>query len=200
MEKSQNKHLEEKTIVIIKPDAVKRGLTGEIISRIEKRGLKIISLKMILPTAEFIDKHYPKDINWTRRLGEKALETCKKYGADPVKEFGCSDPLTLGRETRNSLIGYMTSGPIVKMIIQGIHAIAMVRKLIGHSIPAQAEMGTIRGDYSIDSAVLANSEKRAVHNLIHASESVEEFNNEFNLWFKPEEICSYKRTEEEIMF
>lgn len=195
-----NKHLEEKTVVLIKPDAVKRGLIGEIISRIERRGLKIIALQMIAPSRKEIDRHYPKDNVWIKRLGEKAIETCKKYGLEPKKEFGCDNPVTLGKETRNALLNFMTSGPIVKIIIQGVHSIDMVRKLVGHSIPARAEMGTIRGDYSTDSAVLANSEKRAVHNLVHASENAAEVKNELKLWFKPEEIHPYTRSEEEVMF
>ena len=191
---------EEKTVLIIKPDGVKRGLVGEIISRIEKRGLKIIALQMIWAEKEQIDNHYPKDEAWIRRLGEKTLKNYKAFGLDPIKELGTDDPLEIGKTVRGWLIDYMTSGPLVKMVVKGIHAIAMVRKIVGSSMPAEAEMGTIRGDFSVDDATAANRDKRAIHNLVHASETPEEAEHELQFWFAPEEIHDYKRAEEDIMF
>lgn len=191
---------EERTVLVIKPDGVQRGLIGEIIKRIEARGLKIIALRMIWPTAKEIDNHYPKDEAWIRRVGEKTLATYAKYGFDPKAEFGTDDPLEIGKEVRTWQIDFMTSGPVVKIIIRGVHAIEMVRKLVGATMPAQAEMGTIRGDFSVDSAAAANRDKRAVHNLVHASETPEEFENEKALWFTDEEIHDYKRAEEDVMF
>ncbi|HOM33344.1 MAG TPA: nucleoside-diphosphate kinase [Candidatus Paceibacterota bacterium] len=191
---------EEETFVLIKPDGVKRGLTGEIISRIEQRGLKIIALKMIWATKDQIDEHYPKNDSWIKRLGEKTLATYEKYGYDAKEEIGTDDPMEIGKIVRGWLMDYMTSGPVVKIIVQGIHAVDMVRKMVGNSIPAMAEMGTIRGDFSVDSSVLANRSKRAIHNLIHASETETEADHEINFWFAPEELCEYKRAEEDIMF
>src|SRR3989344_6275892 len=140
---------EEKTVVLIKPDGVKRGLVGEIISRIEKRGLKIISLEMFHAQKEQIDNHYPKDEKWIRRLGEKTLQNYQKFGFDAKKELGTEDPLEIGKKVRSWLIDYLTSGPMVKMAVKGIHAISMVRKLAGNTLPTEAEMGTIRGDFSV---------------------------------------------------
>lgn len=191
---------EEKTVIIIKPDGVKRGLVGEIISRIEKRGLKIISLEMIQATRDQVDNHYPKDEKWIKRLGEKTLNNYKTYGIDPVKELGTEDTLEIGKMVRGWLLDYMTSGPMVKMIVKGIHAIDMVRKLAGKSMPAEAEMGTIRGDFSVDDATAANKDKRAIRNVIHASEVPEEAANEIGLWFAAEDIFDYKRAEDDIMF
>lgn len=191
---------QERTVVLIKPDGVKRGLIGEIIARIEKRGLKVIALSMVHPTREQIDEHYPKDPGWVKRLGEKSLATYAKYGWDPIEEMGTDDPMEIGKEVRKWLMEFMTSGPMVKMVVEGIHAVDMVRKLVGNSIPALAEMGTIRGDFSVDSAALANKDHRAVHNLVHASETQEEAEHELNFWFSPEEIYPYKRAEEDIMF
>jgi len=191
---------EEKTVLIIKPDGVKRGLVGEIISRIEKRGLKIIALQMIWAEKEQIDNHYPKDEAWIRRLGEKTLKNYKDFGLNPIEELGTDDPLEIGKTVRGWLIDYMTSGPLVKMVVKGIHAIAMVRKIVGSSMPAEAEMGTIRGDFSVDDATAANRDKRAIHNLVHASENEKEAEHELNFWFAPEEIHDYKRAEEDIMF
>lgn len=191
---------QERTVVLVKPDGVKRGLIGEILGRIEKRGLKVIALKMLRASKEQIDFHYPKDEAWVRRLGEKSLATYAKYGWDPIKEMGTDDPMKIGVAVREWIINFMTSGPVVKMVVEGIHSVDMVRKLVGNSIPALAEMGTIRGDFSVDSAALANKNQRAVHNLIHASETPQEAAHELAFWFAAEEIFEYKRAEEDIMF
>ncbi|MCX6807005.1 MAG: nucleoside-diphosphate kinase [Candidatus Berkelbacteria bacterium] len=191
---------EERTCVIVKPDGVKRGLTGEIIGKIEQRGLKIAALSMVWPTRKDIDEHYPKDEAWMARLGEKTLFTYQKYNIDSKKELGTNDELKIGKMVRGWLIDYLTAGPVVKMVVQGVHAVDMIRKLVGNSCPNLAEMGTIRGDYSVDSPVAANKDHRAIHNLVHASETPEEAEHEIDFWFKQEEIHEYKRSEEEMMF
>lgn len=191
---------QERTFVIVKPDGVKRGLTGEIIRRIEQRGLKIIAVQMETPTRERIHNHYPKDEKWITRLGEKTLGTYAKYNIDPVKEMGSDKAEEIGPHVREWVIEYMVSGPVVKMIIEGVHAVDMVRKLCGNTLPNLAEMGTIRGDYSVDSPLSANRDKRAIHNLIHASETPEEATHEITYWFGEYDIHTYKRAEEDIMF
>ena len=190
----------EKTVFIIKPDGVKRGLIGEIISRIEKRGLKMIALYMILASKEEMDSHYPKDEAWIKRLGEKSLANYRQYGVDSKEKLGTDNPLEIGQMLRRWVVEYMTSGPIIKGVVSGVHAIDMVRKICGNSLPNLAEMGTIRGDFSVDSAVSANLNKRSIRNIIHASENKQEVENELSLWFKSEEIHDYKRAEEDIMF
>ncbi len=184
---------EERTFLMIKPDGVRKGLIGEIIQRLEQRDLKIVALTMFQATREDIDNHYPKDKAWVKRLGEKTLDTYKRYNQDPIKEMGTDDPMEIGKRVREWLIDFMTSAPLVKMVVQGIHAIDIVRKIIGPTIPARAEMGTIRGDFSIDSPVLANKEKRAIMNLIHASETPKEAEHEIAYWFKNEKLYGYKR-------
>ncbi len=185
---------EERTYLMVKPDGVRKGLIGEIIKRIEQRDLKIVALEMFQPTVEQIDNHYPKDEAWIKRLGGKTLNTYNKYGFDPMEEIGTADEIEIGKKVRGWLIDYMTSAPLVKMVIQGIHAVDVVRKIAGPTIPATADMGTIRGDFSIDSPVLANKEKRAVMNLIHASETPEEAEHEIKHWFgDPSAIRDYKR-------
>lgn len=191
---------EEKTLVLIKPDGIKRGLIGDIISRIEQRGLKIIAFKMIWATKEQIDGHYPKDQKWIARLGEKSLKTYEKYNMDPMEKVGTKDQEEIGKMVRSWIVEFMVSGPIIKIAVMGVHAIDMVRKLCGNTLPNLAEMGTIRGDYSVDSPALANSDNRAVHNIIHASETQEEADHELAYWFSPEEIHDYKRAEEDTMF
>jgi nucleoside-diphosphate kinase len=189
---------EEMTFVMIKPDGVRRGLTGEIMRRIEQRGLKVIALEMYQCTKDEIDNHYPKDQAWITRVGNKTLSTYEKYGYDPVEEMGTNKPEEIGPEVRKWLIDYMVSGPVVKMVVQGVHAVDMVRKLAGNTQPALAEMGTIRGDYSVDSAASANKDKRAIHNLIHASETAEEAQHEIEHWEMKDKIHPYSRLEENL--
>ncbi len=191
---------EERSFLMVKPDGVKRGLTGEIIHRVEQRGLKVIALRMFQPTTKQIDDHYPKDEVWIRRLGEKTLSTYAKYGYDAKIELGTDNALEIGKMVRKWLIDYMTSAPLVKMMVEGVHAVDMVRKIVGNTMPAVAEMGTIRGDFSADSAAAANRDKRAVHNILHASETAQEAEHEIAHWFTKDEIHSYKRAEEDIMF
>ncbi|MEK7203551.1 MAG: nucleoside-diphosphate kinase [Patescibacteria group bacterium] len=189
---------EEKTLVLIKPDAVKRGLVGEVIKRFESRGLKIIGLKMVQGTPKDFDKHYPKSKAWITNLGNRTVETYKKYNYSLKKDFGSEDPFKIGKIFRNWLIDLMSSGPVVKILIEGVHAIDNVRKIVGDTQPTFALAGTIRGDFSVDSAGAANKSRRAIHNLIHASGNKEEAKNEIMLWFTPEEISDYKRVEELI--
>lgn len=186
--------------MLVKPDGVKRGLVGECIKRIEQRGLKVIALKMVRPTEEHARGHYPGTKPWLRGMGEKTLESYRKYGKDPMRELGTDDPLKIGEMIYGWNTEFLISGPVAAMVITGIHAIDMVRKIVGQTLPAFAEMGTIRGDYSVDSPVLANFDKRAIHNLVHASGDTAEANHEIEHWFSPEEIHDYKRAEEDIMF
>ena len=165
---------EEKTFVLVKPDGVQKGLIGEIIKRFEQRDLKIVALEMFQPTHNEIDNHYPKDEAWVTRLGEKSIKTYLQYNMDPVKEVGTDDPAVVGPMVRKWVVEYMTSAPLVRMVVEGVHAVDMVRKIVGPTLPYLADMGTIRGDYSADSPAVANSEKRAVTNLVHASETPEE--------------------------
>jgi nucleoside-diphosphate kinase len=191
---------QERTVVLVKPDGVKRGLIGEIISRIEKRGLKLIALQMVWATKDQIDGNYPKEEAWLKKIGEKTGKNYQQYGFDVKKELGTDDPMEIGKMVRQWLIEYLTSGPMVKLVVSGIHAVDMVRKIVGSTMPSEAEMGTIRGDFSVDDATAANRGRRAIHNLIHASGTVKEAESEILVWFAPEEIHDYKRAEEDIMF
>src|SRR5208337_4211124 len=128
------------------------------------------------------------------RLGQKSLTTYEKYGVDPVSKLGTNDEFEIGKMVRQWLIDYMISAPLVKMVVQGIHAVDVVRKIAGPTLPYKAEVGTIRGDFSIDSPLLANSEKRAVANLLHASETPKEAQHEIEHWFGKEvKLQNYKR-------
>jgi nucleoside-diphosphate kinase len=184
----------EKTYVMIKPDGVQMGLIGEIVRRFEQRSLKIVALEMFQPTKEQIDNHYPKDEAWIRRLGQKTLGTYEKYGMDAKKELGTSDDLEIGKMVRAWLLEFMVAAPLVRMVVEGIHAVDMVRKICGNTLPYLADMGTIRGDYSADSPAVANAEKRAVMNLVHASETTSEADHEIKYWFGERDVVfDYKR-------
>lgn len=190
----------ELTFVMVKPDGVMRGLIGEVIKRFEQRGLKIVALKMMHASREHIEGFYPKNPEWVARLGSKALGTFAEYGLDPVKELGTEDPAAIGKDVRSALVDFMIMGPVVPMVVEGIHAISVIRKLVGSTLPVFAEPGTIRGDYSHDAPTAANMESRGIFNIVHASETPEEAAHEIGHWFKEEEIMDYDRSDHVIMF
>ncbi|OGE74371.1 MAG: nucleoside-diphosphate kinase [Candidatus Doudnabacteria bacterium RIFCSPLOWO2_02_FULL_42_9] len=187
---------EEMTFLMIKPDGVQRGLIGEIITRVERAGLKVVAIEMYQATKEEMDKHYPKEEAWITRLGHKSLATYEKYGYDPIEEMGTAKAEEIGPHVRRWLIDYMSSGPIVKIVVQGVHAVDMVRKIRGNTQPVLSEMGTITGDFSADSAAAANKDKRAIYNLAHASETPEEAAHEIEHWDMKKKIHKYKRMDE----
>ncbi|HVY35771.1 MAG TPA: nucleoside-diphosphate kinase [Candidatus Paceibacterota bacterium] len=184
---------EEKTFVMVKPDGVQKGLIGEIIKRFEQRDLKITALEMVRPDFDKIDNHYPKDEAWVTGLGNNTKKTYDEYGYDMVADYGTDDPAVLGPEVRKWLIDFMMSAPVVKMVVQGVHAVDVVRKIAGTTLPTKAAPGTIRGDFSVDSPALANKEKRAIANIVHASGTIEEAEREIKHWFPDIELHSYKR-------
>lgn len=187
----------EQTVVLIKPDGVKRGLIGEIIKRLEQTGLKLVAAKMVAPQEEQFLKHYNSQSPERLKLwGEKTLKTFTKFGKDAKKDLGTDDPRELGIMVNKWLMDYITSGPVLAMLWEGKHAVQNTMNIAGPTMPVDAPAGTIRGDFSTDSAAYANSEKRGVMNLVHVSTSIEEANFEKSLWFKPQEIHEYKRTDE----
>lgn len=190
----------EKTVVLIKPDGVKRGLVGEILNRFERTGLKAVALKMVWADKPLIEKHYPTHEEYLRDIGRKSLETYEKYGKDPNELLGTKDELAIGKMVRGWFSEYMTEGPVIAILLEGYHAIEQVRNLVGHTLPEMAVPGSIRGDLASDTASLANAKKRAVKNLVHASGSKEEAKFEEELWFHQDEIYEYKRADEDVMF
>jgi len=190
----------ERTLVFLKPDGVQRGLVGEVIGRFERAGLRLVGMKMLWPDRTLLDRHYPKDENFLKTVGGKTKEAFAAYGLDVRKETGTDDPEEIGRQVRGWLIEYVGSGPVVAFVLEGIHAVSVVRKLVGDTLPYRAAPGTIRGDLSIDSPTVANLMKRPVRNLIHASGSLEEAGVEIPLWFRREELYEYARADEQVMF
>ncbi len=186
----------EQTLVIIKPDGIQRGLIGEIIKRYEKSGLKLTGLKIVIPTNKLIESHYLVDLNWKTKVGEKSIEAYKKKGLISPSE----NPIEIGDRVLNNLKKYLTSGPIIAMVWEGMNAIAIIRKITGGTEPLVSDVGTIRGDLTIDSYEVADSDGRAVRNLIHASGSAEESEKEIALWFNKNEILSYRLVSESILY
>jgi nucleoside-diphosphate kinase len=190
----------EQTLIIFKPDSVARGLVGEIITRFEKVGLKIVAARMLMVTRELADKHYPASReDFIKGMGGKTLENYQNLGIDAKKEFGTDDAKEIGLKIREWLVDMITAGPVIAMVLEGPHAVELVRKMVGHTLPLSSAPGTIRGDYSYDSSYLANTGRRPIKNLLHASGNVEEAKYEVKLWFTDGEIMKYKRVEEEIM-
>ncbi len=190
----------ERTLVFVKPDGVQRGLVGEVIARFERAGLKVVGLKMVWPDRALLDRHYPRDEGFLRTIGGKTKDAFASYGLDVRQQTGTDDPVEIGRQVREWLIDYVSSGPVVAFVLEGVHAVSVVRKLVGDTLPYRAAPGTIRGDFSVDSPTVANLMKRPVRNLIHASGSVEEAALEIPLWFAESELYEYARADEAVMF
>jgi len=183
----------ERTLIILKPDAVKRGLIGKVIETFEQVGLKLIAAKMLKPTADVIKNHYPGTAEWIREMGEKTLASFKQSGDDVMKTFKTEDPSKLGQFIYERLIKYWMEGPIVVMVWTGPNAVTVARKLRGHTIPALAVPGTLLAQYSFDSSPLSASLDRVVKTFIHASGSTDEAEREIKYWFGKQEFKEYER-------
>ncbi len=175
--------MQERTLVIIKPDAYKRGLTGAILARFEQRGLALEEIRISQGEYKVLEDHYPRTEEWLSTVGGKTLADYAKLGLSARERLGTDDPAEIGRTVRKWLVDFMLSGPVVALVLSGNRAIETVRKIVGHTLPVLAAPGTIRGDYSSDSADLANDELRPVLNLVHASGDPDEAAREIKLWF-----------------
>lgn len=183
--------VKEQTLILAKPDALQRGLVGEIIRRFEMKGYRLMALKMAKPSKDHVRKHYLPTKEQLEGMGNKTLENFRKHGIDAVKEMGSDHPVDIGKIINEWNVDFLSSGPVAAMVFQGLHAVEIGRKIVGATIPANADMGTIRGDYAIDSPLIANKDKRTIYNLVHASGSVEEAHREIKHWFAPKELHDY---------
>jgi len=186
----------ERTLVILKPDALQRSLMGDILKRYERIGLKLVGMKLMVPTVEHIEAHYTLDPEWRRVTGEKRVKAAHAKGETLPTE----DPYEITAVILEKLKKYMTSGPVVCMVWQGAHAVQIVRKLTGGTEPLMTDVGTIRGDYVLDSYVMADEDERSVRNLVHASGSPEEAEKEIAHWFTKEELVDYRLIGEQILY
>lgn len=189
------KFQDQRSLVLLKPDTIQRALTGEIIERIERTGLKITALKMLLATRAQILEHYHKDDAWFMKKGVKIVEDRKANNLPVEKEA-----IEYGRDIIEQNVKFMMSGPIVAMVAQGNEAPAVIKKITGGTEPSTSDVGTIRGDYTIDSYEHAGVSMRAVRNLLHCSENVEEAEREIGVWFTPTEIIKYRHIQEGILY
>lgn len=186
----------ERSLVIIKPDGLQRGLVGEILSRFERKGLKIVAMKMVWPDAKLAKEHYDQPESDMLLLGTRTLEAYKERG----EKHWTNDPIEIARDIQKKLITYLTTGPVVAFVIEGAHAIQYVRKIRGHTNPLAADVGTITSDLTIDSYFVSDDSQRAIRNLVHASGSVEEAEREINLWFSKKEMHDYDLAIEKILY
>lgn len=164
----------QQTLIIIKPDGVAGGFTDEIIRRYEAVGLKVVKRKDMMAPLEIVEKHYPMDPDYLRSIGEKTIAAGQAVTSAEDQ----------GRKVVGWLRKFITSGPIVVMVLEGEEAVALARKTTGFTDPQTADKGTIRGDLGTDSILLANKEERPVYNLIHASGNPDEAAKEIKLWFQ----------------
>lgn len=196
MAKKLPHHKYERTLVLIKPDGIERSLVGEIVGRFERVGLKLVGVKMLVPEAKHVEQHYTLDPNWRVVTGEKTIQSYIKKGLKPPS----TDPLKITAVILKNLVKYMTSGPVIAMVWQGAHAVPLVRKLVGGTEPLTSDVGSIRGDFVLDSYQMSDTDSRAIRNLIHASGSVDEANKEIPHWFTKEEMVSYRLVQEHILY
>ena len=188
----------EKTLVVIKPDGVQRSLIGEIIKRYERSGLKLVGLKMVMPTEEMATRHYYEvgGDEWLESVGKKARASYEKKGL--------KSPYKTNRENGEAVLKsnarYLSSGPVVAMVWQGNQAVALVRKITGGTEPLTSDVGTVRGDLTLDSYAIADIDQRSVRNLIHASGDVKEAEKEIAIWFEEDELLKYNHLIEKILY
>lgn len=185
----------ERTFVIVKPDGVQRSLIGEIIKRFERTGLKLVGLKLTILDAERIWKHYNKDDAWFLKKGTKIVEDRQAAGLPVEKEA-----IEYGKDIIRALERFMTSGPVVMMVWEGNQAVNVVKKIVGDTEPSSSDVGTIRGDLTIDSYAIAAVDDRAVRNLIHCSDEPENANFEIGLWFDEKDLIDYRLVGEQILY
>lgn len=185
----------ERTLILVKPDAVQRGLIGEIITRFERKGLKLVAMKMLVPTRSQAEKHYFWSEEEKLANGNRTINAYESKGLKPTKTA-----IEYAENTQKNLYNFLTAGPVVAIVIEGAHAIEHVRKVVGSGNPLQADIGTIRADFTIDSYIIADEAERAARNLIHASSSVDEANREMAVWFNEDEIWGYDLAIEKILY
>lgn len=185
----------ERTFVILKPDAIQRGLIGELIKRLEVSGLKLVAMKFTVADEDLLWKHYNKDDAWFKKKGDVTVKNRQDMGMPIEKK-----PLEYGKDIIRALVKFMSCGPVVQMIWEGNQAVGVVKKIVGGTEPTTSDVGTIRGDLTLDSYELANRDERAVRNLIHCSDEAIEAEREIKLWFKDDEIMEYRLVAESILY
>ena len=186
----------EKSLLLIKPDVLQRQIVGEILTRFERKGFKIVAIKMLNATEEQVGEHYVDESTYLIEVGEKSKKGAEARGED----VSAWNSLAVGKEIRMRNIRYLTEGPIIAMVLEGYGVIKGIRKLLGSTSPSAGDVGTIRDDYSLDAYYLADTLSRSTRTMIHASDSVENAQREMKIWFNGDEICSNYETAAEKIF
>ena len=186
---------QERTFVILKPDTVQRSLMGEVIKRFERTGLKCTAMKMFMADEARLLQHYNKDDAWFLKKGTRIVEEMQTQGRSVEKE-----PIEYGKDIIRTIVHYMEAAPVVALVFEGNESVAVVTKLVGTTEPKTSDVGTIRGDFTVDSYSHSSYENRSVRNLIHCSESPAEAEREIAIWFKEEDIMNYVTAQERIMY
>lgn len=156
-------------------------------------------MKMVRTEPKLLATHYPNDEGFLHTIGGKTKEAFEASGLDVRKEVGTDDLVAIGNQVRGWLIDFVASAPVTAFVLEGTHTVAIVRKIVGDTLPFRAAPGTIRGDFSADSPTVANLQKRPVRNLIHASGNVDEANAEIALWFAANELHDYARVDKALI-
>jgi nucleoside-diphosphate kinase len=191
----ERKPHQERALIIIKPDAIQRSLVGEIISRFERIGLKFTAFKFVVPTEKQLLSHYNKDDEWFLKKGQLMVNDLKSHGLPVEKEA-----IEYGKDIIRLIVQFMQQSPVLVFIVEGNAAVSVALKLTGTTEPVAADIGTIRGDYTLDTYGHSAFEGRAVRNLIHCSESPEEAEREIKVWFDESDIQHYVTAQERIMY
>ena len=173
----------ERTLVVLKPDAIERKLYGKIINIFEEAGLNIVAMKLMNASENLLRTHYQKPDEWKEKIGGFVFKDYEKLGLNVKDALGTDIPKELGQKVLDQLVEYMMSTPVLAFVLEGNEAVTNVRRIVGDTYPIKADPGSLRGKYSVDSADLAAIEKRAVKNLVHASGEKDEADVEINLWF-----------------
>ena len=168
---------------------------GEVIKRFEQTGLKCTAMKMFVADEDRLFKHYNKDEAWFLKKGTNIVENLKSQNKPVEKE-----PIEYGKDIIRANAEYMSAGPVVAMVWEGNQAVAVIKKIVGSTEPSTSDVGTIRGDFTIDSYAHSAYEDRAVRNLIHCSDEPAEAEREIALWIGEEEIIEYVTAQERIMY
>src|SRR3989338_7639899 len=184
----------ERVLVMIKPDGIQRALIGAIITRFEQTGLKFIAMKLIVPKAEQCWAHYNKDEEWFLKKGARIIADRTEHGVPIDKE-----PLEYGKDIIRANVDFFTSGPVLAMVIEGNQSVAIVKKIVGGTEPTTSDVGTLRGDFTVDSYALSSLDDRAVRNLVHCSDSPEEAEREIPIWFEKGELINYRLVQDQIL-
>jgi nucleoside-diphosphate kinase len=196
MTEEKKQHIKkERTFVMIKPDGIQRSLIGEIISRFERTGLRFVAFKFFVPDEKRLWKHYNKDDKWFIEKGENAIKDRKEAGIAVEKEA-----IEYGKDIVRQLVSFMSAGPVLAIVLEGNQSVGIIKKLVGGTEPLTSDVGTIRGDLTIDSYALSGIDGRAVRNLIHCSDKPEEAKKEMDIWMDKEDFINYNIAQDKIIY